>query len=47
MILFRPRAADFQTAMRQIQLFDSFNEMDDYLIHRASHCIAGILVAHK
>lgn len=32
MILFRPRAADFQTAMRQIQLFDSFNEMDDYLI---------------
>lgn len=32
MILFRPRAADFQSAMRQIQLFDSFNEMDDYLI---------------
>ena len=32
MILFRPRAADFQTAMRQIQLFDSFNEIDDYLI---------------
>ena len=32
MVLYRPRAADFQTAMRQIQLFDNFVEMDNYLI---------------
>ena len=32
MILFRPRAVDFQAAMRQIQLFDDYAEMDNYLI---------------
>ena len=32
MTTFRPKATDFQTAMRQIQLFDNFLEMDDYPI---------------
>ena len=45
MILFRPRAADFQTAMRQIQLFDSFNEMDDYLIDY--HSLHNIITSQE